>query len=96
MTHTVQVARPARIIHAHVVKTLNVAGHSFVRMENALRSSVKLFQVDQTPSVRSQIMQQTTNAMLDMLLLLQLKLDVVCRIYRSKRDCIIFRCSRSN
>ena len=96
MTHTVQVARPARIIHAHVVKTLNVAGHSFVRMENALRSSVKLFQVDQTPSVQSQIMQQTTNAMLDMLLLLQLKLDVVCRIYRSKRYCIIFRCSRSN
>ena len=96
MTRTVQVARPARVIHAHAVKTLNAVVHSFVRMENALRSSVRLFQVDQMPSAQSQIMQQTTNAMLDMLLLLQLKLDVVCRIYRSKRDCIIFRCSRSN
>ena len=51
MTRTVQVARPARVIHAHAVKTLNAVVHSFVRMENALRSSVKLFQVDQTLSV---------------------------------------------
>ena len=51
MTRTVQVARPARVIHAHAVKTLNVVVHSFARMENAQRSSVKLFQVDQTLSV---------------------------------------------
>ena len=82
MTHTVQLARPAKVIHARVVKTLNVVGHSFVRMENALRSSVKLFQVEQTLSVQSQTMQQSTNAMLDMLPLLQLKPDVVRTCYR--------------
>ena len=77
MTHTVQVARPARVIHAHAVKTLNVVVHSFARMENAQRSSVKLFQVDQTLSVPYQTMQLTINAMLAMWQLQQHKQDVV-------------------
>ena len=77
MTRTVQVARPARVIHAHAVKTLNAVVHSFVRMEYAQRSSVKLFQVDQTLSVPYQTMQLTINAMLAMLQLQQHKQDVV-------------------
>ena len=77
MTRTVQVARPARVIHAHAVKPLNAVVHSFVRMENALRSSVKLFQVDRTLSVQSQTMQPTINAMLAMWQLQQHKQDVV-------------------
>ena len=87
MTRTVQVARPARVIRAHAVKTLNAVVHSFVRMENALRSSVKLFQVDQTLSVQSQTMQLAINAMLAMWQLQQHKQDVVSTWIEGNKKC---------